>query len=279
MTDGRWIGLAEGVYARRYSELDLTVGLVVGATGCLVVDTRGDIGQGTELADAVRKITGLPWSVVCTHAHFDHCFGTSAFLPCAVWAHGSMVTELTTNGERARRSRAKSYSEAGRTEIAEDLERTTVELPDRLFTAEAVIGLGGREVVLKHVGRAHTDHDVLVHVPDAGVVFAGDVVENAASGFSADSFGEDNDLASWPGVLAAIEALGAPIVVPGHGDPVDAAFVAAERAKLTELTGLHSRVGSGELSEHDAVALSPYPADVTLASLKAAGGRQGKFRA
>jgi glyoxylase-like metal-dependent hydrolase (beta-lactamase superfamily II) len=278
LTDGRWIDLAEGVYARRYSELDLTVGLVLGATGCLVVDTRGDIGQGTELAAAVRKITDLPWSVVCTHAHFDHCFGTTAFLPCEVWGHEAVVTELTTDGERARRQWAKSYREEGKTTIAEDLDRTTIELPDRLFTGEAVINLGGRDVVLRHLGKAHTDHDVLVHVPDAGVLFAGDVVENATTGFSADSFGEDNDLGSWPGVLTAIEALGAPIVVPGHGDPVDVAFVAAERAKLTELICLHLRVGSGELSEHDAVARSPYPANVTLASLKAAGVRQGKFR-
>lgn len=267
MTDGRWIDIAEGVYARRYAELDLTIGLVLGSARCLVVDTRGDVGQGAELVAAVREITSLPWSVVYTHAHFDHCFGTTPFLPCDVWAHPGCVDELATYGEQARTKRAASYRAEGKPAIAEDLERTTIEQPDRLFTTAAVLDLGGRRVVLRHAGKAHTDHDVLVHVPDAGVVFAGDVVENAPAGFSADSFGVDNHLGSWPGVLAAIEALGVRTVVPGHGEPVDVAFVTAQREKLTALVGLHSQVYADGLSEEDAVARSPYPADVTRAAL------------
>jgi glyoxylase-like metal-dependent hydrolase (beta-lactamase superfamily II) len=267
MTDGRWIDLAEGVYSRRYPELDLTIGLVVGSSGCLVVDTRGDVGQGTELAAAVRELTSLPWTVVYTHAHFDHCFGTTPFLPCDVWAHEACVAELTTYGEQARGKRAASYRAEGKTTIADDLDRTTIELPGKVFADETVLDLGGRRVVLRHVGKAHTDHDVLVHVPDAGVVFAGDVVENAPAGFSAESFGVGNDLGSWPGVLAAIEAMGAQTVVPGHGEPVDVAFVTDQREKLTELAELHARVRTKELTEEDAVARSRYPEDVTRAAL------------
>ncbi|GAA0939763.1 hypothetical protein [Virgisporangium aurantiacum] len=57
---GRWIEAADGVLVRRYQELDLSVGLVVGGESCLVVDTGGDAGQGAEPA-AVREVTPLPW--------------------------------------------------------------------------------------------------------------------------------------------------------------------------------------------------------------------------
>jgi len=57
---GRWVEVGDGVLARRYGELDLTVGLVVGDGACLVVDTRGDAVQGTELAAAVRSVTAAP---------------------------------------------------------------------------------------------------------------------------------------------------------------------------------------------------------------------------
>ena len=269
MSEGHWIELGEGVYARRYDELDLTIGLVIGKTGCLVIDTRGDVEQGGELATAIRDITGKPWTVAYTHAHFDHCFGTTAFRPCDVWAHAGCLPELVTTGAAARRRWAAWYREQGKPRIADALDRTNIELPDRLFTTAAELDLGGRKVALVHPGKAHTDHDVLVHVPDAGIVFAGDVVENAASGFSADSFGVDNDVAGWPAALDAILALDADTIVPGHGAAVDREFVAGQREKLAELVTIHTAVHTGALTEGDAVARSPYPAEVTLAALKA----------
>jgi glyoxylase-like metal-dependent hydrolase (beta-lactamase superfamily II) len=269
VSEGRWIDLGEGVYARRYEELDLTVGLVAGSVRCLVIDTRGDVTQGGEWATAVRGITAKPWTIVYTHAHFDHCFGTTAFLPGDVWAHENCRAELAAHGAKVKKHRADFYREQGEPTLADNLERTAIELPDRLFARDAELDLGDRRVVLTHPGKAHTDHDVLVHIPDAGVVFAGDVIENGPSGFTAESFGSDTDLAAWPAALTAIEALDARVVVPGHGEPVSPAFVAAHRNKLTELVALCARVHSGELSEREAITRSPYPEDVTRAALQA----------
>lgn len=267
MADGRWIDVADRVHARRHGELDLTVGLVVGDSCCLVVDTRGDVAQGTELAAAVREITDLPWALVCTHAHFDHCFGTVAFLPCDVWAHEGCAAELAAHGEAERGKWAAAYRAEGKPGIAEALERTTIVPPNRLLRADAELDLGGRVVRLVHPGPAHTDHDVVVHVPDAGVVFAGDTVEHGPHGWTAESFGVDTHLARWPAALDAILALSPRIVVPGHGEPVDGAFVARQRDGLVELVGLRDAVAAGEITEQDALARSPYPEDVTRAAL------------
>uniref|UniRef100_UPI000560D63E MBL fold metallo-hydrolase n=1 Tax=Promicromonospora kroppenstedtii TaxID=440482 RepID=UPI000560D63E len=109
----RWIEVADGVLVRRYEELDLSVGLVVGAEGCLVVDTGGDAGQGAELAAAVREVTPLPWQVVLTHSHFDHSFGTEAFAPCAVWAQRGCRADLVATGEHQQEKWARHYRERG----------------------------------------------------------------------------------------------------------------------------------------------------------------------
>jgi hypothetical protein len=48
-------------------------------------------------------------------------------------------------------------------------------------------------------------------------------------------------------------------VVPGHGDPVGPAFVAAQRAELAEVAALHAAVARGSLSAAEAARRSPYP--------------------
>jgi len=88
------------------------------------------------------------------------------------------------------------------------------------------LDLGGRVVELRHLGPGHTPGDVVVRVPDAGVLFAGDLVEQGAP----PAVGPDADVASWVGVLGRLGT--ADVVVPGHGDPVDRAFVEAQRAEL-----------------------------------------------
>lgn len=244
MADGRWAEVGDGVFARRYAELDLTVGLVVGGTGCLVVDTRGDAEQGAELAAAVREVTALPWTVALTHAHFDHAFGTAAFVPCDVWAHEGCRAALTAKISPG------------------------IVLPGSLVSHTAELSLGDRRVVLTHLGPAHTDHDLVVRVPDAGVVFAGDLVEHAPGGsFTAESFGSDTTLGAWPSALDGLLALEPRVVVPGHGEPVGPGFVAELREPLARLVELCDGVESGELTREEAKDRSPFPADVTEAAL------------
>jgi len=224
---GRWIEVAGGVFARRYRELDQTLGLVVGGDGCLVVDTGTDETHGAEFAAAVREVTALPWTVVITHAHFDHFFGTAAFLPCAVWAHELCAVAMADSDDH-RRDWVERYREQGRPEPARRLADARLVPPSDLLTDRVRVDLGGRVVDLVHPGPAHTDHDVMVHVPDAEVVFAGDLVEQGA----APSVGPDADVTRWPVALDLLLSLEPRTVVPGHGEPVDAGFVRAQRDEL-----------------------------------------------
>ena len=266
--EDRWIEVADRVLVRRHAELDLSVGLVVGDGGCLVVDTRGDERQGAELASQVRRITREPWTVVITHSHFDHGFGTRAFLECPVWAQEGCRAELAANGAAAKDTWARWYRERGDDGIADDIARTEIVLPDRLVTGEAELSVGGRIVTLSHFGPGHSGNDLVIHVPDAGVVFAGDLVENGAPPDY-----EDAHPLRWPtaldGLLGLPGSAGATIV-PGHGDPVDRGFVVAQRAEIAAVAGLCREVAAGRMSPGEAVRLSPYPRETTETALRRA---------
>ncbi|WP_158880589.1 MBL fold metallo-hydrolase [Amycolatopsis anabasis] len=268
-----WQEVADGVWVRRYAELDLTVGLVVGEQRCLVIDTRGDAVQGAELAAAVRELTPLPWAVAITHAHFDHAFGTSAFGPCEVWAQEGCRATLVAEGAASRAAWARRYRDEGKPEIADAIAATELVFPQRLVAREAELSLGGRRVRLAHFGPGHTGHDLVVHVPDVAVVFAGDLLERGPEDtYTEESFGRDTVLESWPAALDGIRALRPRVVVPGHGDPAGPGFLDRQRRVLGELAALRAGVAAGELSPQEALARSPLPEPVTRSALAGAAG-------
>ncbi|QGK69178.1 MBL fold metallo-hydrolase [Allosaccharopolyspora coralli] len=255
-----WSELADGVFVRRYTELDLTVGLVVGAEQALVVDTRGDRAQGAELAAAVREVTELPWQIVLTHGHFDHCFGTEAFLPAPVWAHERCARFLDRTAEVQRTTWAEHYRAEGSPDTVEALVGTSVVRPDHLVSEHTTLDLGGRRVRLLHLGSGHTDHDLVVET-DA-VVFAGDLVEQGAPPDFEDAHPE-----SWPSTMDSLLDLGAEVVVPGHGNPVTADFVREQQANIAELAELCRNHRLGLITASEAEAESPYPGPTTRTAL------------
>lgn len=255
-----WSQVADGVFVRRYSELDLTVGLVVGDEQVLVVDTRGDRTQGAELAAAVREVTSLPWQIVFTHGHFDHCFGTEAFLPAPVWAHERCASFLDRTAEHQRTAWAAHYRAEDAPDIAEALAGTTVVRPEHLISEHTTLDLGGRRVRMRHAGPGHTDHDLVVEA--GSVVFAGDLVEQGAPPDFEDAHPE-----AWSSTVDSLLDLGPEIVVPGHGDPVTPDFVREQRANIAALAELCRTHRLGLITASEAVADSPYPGPTTRTAL------------
>jgi glyoxylase-like metal-dependent hydrolase (beta-lactamase superfamily II) len=255
----RWVELADGVLVRRYAELDLSVGLLIGDHHALVVDTRSDPDQGAELRTAIRQVTPRPCTVVLTHAHFDHCLGTAAFLPAAVWAHPRCRDDLARGG-------AVQHAEALAWARAHGMPRGAAPVrpvvPDHLVTNNVDVDLGGRRVRLIHPGPGHTDHDIAVWSPDTGVLFAGDLVEQGADPDFTDAFP-----LAWPAAVTELLEMTPSSVVPGHGDPVAAEFVAAQRDDLAVLADLCRAFLAAEVDHEAAVSLSPFAPPTTLAAL------------
>jgi glyoxylase-like metal-dependent hydrolase (beta-lactamase superfamily II) len=90
------------------------------------------------------------------------------------------------------------------------------------------LDLGGRAVRAFHPGRGHTGGDLVVHVPDAGVVFAGDLVEQGGP----PQLGSDAYPGEWPTTSDSLLALHPTVIVPGHGEPVEPEFVRTQQSEL-----------------------------------------------
>jgi glyoxylase-like metal-dependent hydrolase (beta-lactamase superfamily II) len=258
---GGWQEVGEQVFRFRYRSLDLNVGVVVGDGEVLVVDTRGWAAEAEELLADLRTLTPLPCrQVVNTHAHFDHCLGNAAFRPAAIWGHRRCAEVLRTEGEQVRASAMRWLPEA-----AGRLAELEIVAPDQLVAERAAIDLGGRRVELVHPGRGHTDNDLVVLVPDAGVAFAGDLVEQGAP----PSFGDAWPL-EWPATLDRLLEAAVPVVVPGHGDVVDPGFVRGQRDQLGAMAALCLRVVEGRLRADEAVRLAPFPEATAREALRRA---------
>jgi glyoxylase-like metal-dependent hydrolase (beta-lactamase superfamily II) len=225
-----WAEVADRVYVRRHRSMDLNVSLIVGDGACLVVDTRATEREARDLVDAIRTVTPHPWAVVNTHHHFDHTFGNSIFRPAEIWGHRRAAEQLVEDGERMRAGTAARYGEAGLDEMAADIEASAIDPPDQLVDDLSTLSVGGRPVQLRYLGRGHTDNDLVLTAPDAGLVIAGDLVEEGAP----PQFGSAYPL-EWPLTLDAVAELVTDRLVPGHGAVVDREFVWAQRTEHAEL--------------------------------------------
>ena len=111
-------------------------------------------------------------------------------------------------------------------------------MPDEVYDgASKMIDLGGRTVELSTYGLAHTKGDQVVSVPDAGVVFVGDLAEERIfpifPWFPPDD--ADIDANNWARVLAALEAAKPKIVVPGHGSVAASEILSAVGGYVLDL--------------------------------------------
>lgn len=245
--------IGDGVFRRRFQSLDLNVGVVIGSDGVLIVDTRASGAQGRELMAELRQLTRLPvrW-VVNTHWHWDHVLGNEVFDEAEIIAHEICGRVLTERGEETKQA-ATEWMPPG---DHADISRTVVVPPSTVFADRLSVDIG-RVVELGHHGRGHTDADITIDVPDAGVLFMGDLVEEGAP----PAFGDSYPL-SWPSTLESASPTGDAVIVPGHGDVVGPAFVAEQRAELSSVAEAGSRLLSGDIDLARAVGSGPYPEEV-----------------
>lgn len=242
-----WIETADRVFTRRFEPVNITVTAVLGGEGVLVADTRCSVQEGRELREELTKLTPLPvrW-VVNTHTHFDHMWGNAAFdrphqiPPADFWGHENMPD--FDPGSREFADLREYLLREGGPEWQPKLDELVVRRPDHLVADAHTLDLGGRRAELRHVGRGHTDNDLVVWLPDAAVAISGDLTEQSGPvAFGADSFPLD-----WPTTLSALAELTdqGTTYVSGHGDPADRGFLQGQQefvtSVATEIRTLHA---------------------------------------
>jgi glyoxylase-like metal-dependent hydrolase (beta-lactamase superfamily II) len=209
------------VYVAVAQPESVNLGLIVGANRTLLIDTGSSPAQGREIRDSVTAVTDRPLAaVVVTHWHYDHAFGLAAFGDVPRIAHESVHTRLSSPEAAADAQRL-------------DVDSSDLAWPTQEIAVATAIDLGDRRVEIAHLGSGHTDGDLVVVVPDADVLFAGDLIESAGP----PSFGPDSVPDEWPATVDAVIGLmtAATLAVPGHGEPVNREFVFEQRGRIAAL--------------------------------------------
>lgn len=219
---------------------EANAGLVVGDGESLVVDTLWDERLATEMLAAMAPHTGgAPVTkVVNSHSDGDHWWGNAAMpedaeiITCGP-SRSAMDAEASPQ-ELARLARLAHFGRRAPGSVGGlaryiddmlspfDLASVRLRYPTRGFDDRLTLDVGGREVRLTVLGSAHTPGDTIVHVPDAGVVFAADLVFVKAIPVM-----WHGSSTGWLRALDALLELDATVYVSGHGNVAGRADVAA----------------------------------------------------
>lgn len=162
--------LGNGVYAAtavQGGKAGSNAGFVVGSNGVLVVDSFVDPVAAQDLLSEIRKLTNLPVRfVVNTHYHLDHTGGNKVFADAGatIIAHKNVRAWLRT--ENMKFFATPTPEQKARVE--------GLALPDAVYSDAVDLYLGDRLVQVRYM-LGHTGGDSVVTVPDANVVFTGDL--------------------------------------------------------------------------------------------------------
>lgn len=217
-------------------------GLVAGSGASLLVDTHYDLHLTREMLAAIKPITDRhPLThAVLTHANGDHTHG-SQLLDSAVRVVAAAETardmrhEITPETMAALQSQAPDLGPNLGHYLRDhfghfDFTGIRLRLPDETFYDEVTLDIGGRQVRVLNLGPAHTGADSVVHIPDAGVLFGGDLLFIGGTPIV-----WRGPIANWIAACDTMIALDTPTVVPGHGPVTDPDGIRAVRGYLTHV--------------------------------------------
>lgn len=283
-----WNEVGDGVYQRRYGSIDVSVCVVRGNDGLLVVDTRSSHREADEIRDDLREFgaASVRW-VMNTHAHFDHCFGNHRFGPnsdigAPIYGHELMPKHL----DDYERELLVEWIEKGAGAEAEEwlvesvgtpesLREIIITPPTELVAERALLDLGDRGVEMLYLGRGHTDNDLLLHVPDVETWLVGDLLEESGPPM----YGSGCFPLDWPQTIASLRdrVTDGATLVPGHGAPVGPEFAGAQQRELESVATLIRELHNTGVPAVEAVAEGgdrwPYPPEM-LEMAVAEGYRQ-----
>jgi glyoxylase-like metal-dependent hydrolase (beta-lactamase superfamily II) len=185
-------------------------GFVVTDGGVVVVDALGSPALATQMLAEIRRVTTQPLRyLIVTHYHADHIYGLQVFKAAGatIVAHREALDYLQSDT-------AQKRLEASRTDLAPWIDDQTrlLEADRWLDGAQTSLRVGTFDVLVSHVGPAHTAEDLVVFVPMLGVLFSGDLFFRGRIPFVGQA-----DSRQWIASLDRLIDYRPRLVVPGHG--------------------------------------------------------------
>ncbi len=192
------------------AEGDPNTGVIIGDDAVMIVDAQATPRLANKVIEKVRTVTDKPIKYVAlTHYHAVRVLGASAY------GASEIIMSDVGRAQVAERGQEDWDSEFGRfPRLFQGHELIPgLTWPSVTFSDTMTVYMGKRRVDLAFLGRAHTAGDIVAYVPDANVMFTGDIVEYHSACYCGDGHFSD-----WPTTLEEIRAFELDAIAPGRGD-------------------------------------------------------------
>lgn len=227
-------------------------GLIADGDESLIVDTLFDEDLTLEMLDSMKSAEPKGMknirALINSHSNGDHCNGNNCVDTDEVISSEATLEEMSHESPEMMAALLKQAPEMGTLGKyflecfgSFNFEGVTKRLPNTTFTGQTQRQVGDKIVELIEVGPAHTNGDILVHVPSDKVVFTGDIL-----------FIEGHPILwagpvkNWINACDRIISMEVDFVVPGHGPVTDNRGVKAVRDYLAYIdTESRERFESG----------------------------------
>lgn len=214
--------------------------------GGVVIDTQSDLAHARQMIELFGKVwPSMPKRVINTHEDADHVWGNQLFDGAEIIAHRTVPERMKEVADP--KESQKLLHGVGRLltriplkaihpgvlaageQLREDYNFDNIKLvlPTTLFDERYELDLDGTPVHLIYVGPCHQVGDTIVHLPEEGVVFAGDVVFRLCT-----PMGWTGSYEKWLQCLDLITELNPTVIVPGHGPICELAGISEMKAYL-----------------------------------------------
>jgi cyclase len=237
-------------------------GLIHDAGGSLLVDTLFDLRLTAEMLAAMRACVPAAARIgvlVNTHANGDHCYGNQLVAGARIVASRASAAEMDELPPQAMVRVIENAAALGPggeylAKVFAPFEFRGIRHtpPTETFDGELRLRVGAKEVVLIEVGPAHTRGDTLVWLPQERVVYTGDILFIGGTPIA-----WQGPIANWIAACERIAALGAEVIVPGHGPLTDAKGALAVRDYLVYVRDRAHECFDAGLSPADAARKLP----------------------
>jgi len=192
------------------AEGDPNTGVIIGDDSVMIVDAQATPRLANKVIEKVRSVTDKPIKyVTLTHYHAVRVLGASAY------GASEILMSDAARSQVAERGQEDWDSEFGRFPRLFQGHESIPGLtwPSLTFSDRMTLYMGKRRVDLMFLGRAHTAGDIVAFVPDANVMFTGDIVEYHSACYCG-----DGHFADWPDTLQNIADFDLDAIAPGRGD-------------------------------------------------------------
>ena len=241
---------APGTYANSGHNNNLS--FVITDAGVVVVNAGDNYLLAKALHDEIRKITDQPVKYVVLENGQGH-----AMLGSSYWQEQGVPVIAHVDALHEIEEQSFALLEGMQERAKEKAAGTRIVMPDETFDGSMIIELGGERIELLNLGPAHSPGDIVVWLPARKLVISGDMAfhQRMLPLF------EHTDTRAWIETWNKFEALGADVVIPGHGEPTDMATV--RKYTRDYLVYLREKIGEviengGSLQEAYEIDQSPY---------------------